>query len=326
MNLDDKGRLAALARLTELNVPVALERMSNIQSVYEDALRSLVNQVEPVCRQLSDSVNQSDAFAVHIHGIKGGLSTVGGLALAEMALRMEMAARKGEAYAHLLPPFLTRLKELGRKLDGILNGMAQDTKVLGDITSLPAKLQAIREGLELYELEQPMDLLNEVRHFTFTKAIDQQLKQLHTALSAIEYKAGIAIVDKLLPLCEQGQNDEDYEQQARAGIQLSDKPVSYLLWDAQKNLIDCNEDVLTMLGLTAKEDFIGHFFDFAPPKQAQLQLSKEAHRMNLDRAIRDSLHVCMWTFWDVNGHEISVEMTLILNKQKRQVQGFFVAE
>jgi len=101
------------------------------------------------------------------------------------------------------------------------------------------------------------------------------------------------------------------EGNERNKIMFDAMPLSCSLWDENLRGIECNNEVLKLLDLSDKEEFLRHFFDFSPEYQPDGRLSKEkAHEM-IKLALSKGRAVFEWMYKKENNDPIPCETTLI---------------
>jgi len=87
-------------------------------------------------------------------------------------------------------------------------------------------------------------------------------------------------------------------------------PFCCTLWDEKRNIIDCNQAVLNLFGLSSKQEYIENFFEFSPPIQPNGSLSSEMAREKLTKAFEDGGYHLEWMHRGFDGEPIPTEIIL----------------
>jgi len=108
------------------------------------------------------------------------------------------------------------------------------------------------------------------------------------------------------------------EIEERSQFILDAMPLSCCLHDANLNFIDCNQEVVSMFGLSNKQEFFDRFFDLSPKYQPDGRLSKDRIGELIKRTIEGGYYRFEWTHQKLNGEPIPTEVTLIRVKQGKE--------
>ena len=100
-------------------------------------------------------------------------------------------------------------------------------------------------------------------------------------------------------------------------------PVIMTIWDMDFNMLYCNQEILRLLGLSSKEEYMEDFFKFSPEYQPDGTTSKEKVTALCKDTIKKGKLEYEWTHMDVNGNLIPVECTGTCGKFKGET-AFFV--
>jgi len=114
------------------------------------------------------------------------------------------------------------------------------------------------------------------------------------------------------------EKEEDYTPDSTISSQSDDymsfifesSPFCCTLWDEKRNIIDCNQAVLNLFGLSSKQEYIKNFFEFSPPIQPCGRLSSEMAREKLTKAFEDGEHHLEWMHRGFDGEPIPTEIIL----------------
>jgi diguanylate cyclase (GGDEF)-like protein len=101
------------------------------------------------------------------------------------------------------------------------------------------------------------------------------------------------------------------EGNERNKIMFDAMPLSCSLWDENMKGIDCNDEVLKLLGLSNKEEFLCYLFDFFPEYQPDGRQSKEKAFEMLKLTLSKGRAAFEWMYRTLNGDPVPCDTTLI---------------
>ena len=134
--------LAKVAAIEGIDVPLALDRMNGVQSLYEESLAIMVRHLPESVGRLHSFLDGKDlnGFFIEVHGLKGSLNTFGMTQLALAAQRLEFEAKKENLLfcQQNLPALTESLSALHIELATLLAGNAQEQTYtgIGDLETL----------------------------------------------------------------------------------------------------------------------------------------------------------------------------------------------
>ncbi|MDR3341726.1 MAG: PAS domain-containing protein, partial [Treponema sp.] len=104
--------------------------------------------------------------------------------------------------------------------------------------------------------------------------------------------------------------NEKNEAEERTLAMLNATPLGCTLWNENAVMIDCNQQILDLLGVKEKPDYLNRFFDFNPEFQPDGELTaKKAKRFG--KAAFETGYQCFdWTYRTAGGELLPVETTL----------------
>ena len=111
--------------------------------------------------------------------------------------------------------------------------------------------------------------------------------------------------NSLDPICVKSKADE------RTRIMLDVIPLSCSLWDAEFNLLDCNQEAVHLFGLSDQKEFFDRFFDLSPEYQPDGQRSSDKALMKIKEAFETGHTRFEWMHQKLNGDPIPAEVTLV---------------
>ncbi|MRR10685.1 PAS domain S-box protein, partial [bacterium] len=85
----------------------------------------------------------------------------------------------------------------------------------------------------------------------------------------------------------------------------------FMIFDAQKQLIDCNPGLKRMFHIESHREFIDRFWDFCPPEQPDGTPSQEAAAHHLDQALEKGFLRFQWMHRTSDGQPLPCEITLV---------------
>ncbi len=156
---DYRGVTAMVAKWPEINVIDGMETAADQQEVFERSLRLLGIKIPELCILMEKLLAERNLpeLAVHVHGLKSSLASVGAGALSHQAKDVEFAAGMGDAAycQEYLPRFVRDLQALGQKLtQAFQEGAGLKTAVRqGETAFLRDGLRGIQQALAQYDHE-----------------------------------------------------------------------------------------------------------------------------------------------------------------------------
>jgi PAS domain S-box-containing protein len=101
------------------------------------------------------------------------------------------------------------------------------------------------------------------------------------------------------------------ESNKRIQIMLDAMPLGAFYIDINLNIIDCNEGILKIFGISNKGEFLNRFDDFLPEYQPDGQISKNKMTDSIEKAFVEGYFHGEWMYQNLNGEPISCEITLV---------------
>jgi diguanylate cyclase (GGDEF)-like protein/PAS domain S-box-containing protein len=108
------------------------------------------------------------------------------------------------------------------------------------------------------------------------------------------------------------------EANERAQMMFNAMPHGCVYWDKNANIIDCNNELINMLGLPNKQEYLDRFFDFSPEYQPDRSLSRNKAMEYLDHAFNRGRITFEWIYKDLDGKLIPIEITLVRVKRDNE--------
>ncbi len=101
-----------------------------------------------------------------------------------------------------------------------------------------------------------------------------------------------------------------------ARLMLDATPMCCTLWDADHNIVGCNEAILTLFGVEKKSDWPERFLDCCPERQADGRSSEEMMHEVLDRTFAEGRHVFEGIHQTLDGVPVPAEITMVRVKYR----------
>jgi len=106
------------------------------------------------------------------------------------------------------------------------------------------------------------------------------------------------------------------EADERMHIMIDTAPFCAIFWDKNLNVIDCNQEVVTMFGLSDKQEYIENYELFSPQYQTDGILSKEKWSEIIKQALKEGYNRFEWLHQKIDGELIPSEIICVRVKYK----------
>ena len=93
-------------------------------------------------------------------------------------------------------------------------------------------------------------------------------------------------------------------------------PLSCFMIDNKFNIVECNQEVVRLFGLSNKQEFINRVFDLFPEYQPSGELSRDRHNKYISEAFEEGYCKFEWMHQKPNGEPIPTEVTFVRVKFK----------
>jgi PAS domain S-box-containing protein len=93
------------------------------------------------------------------------------------------------------------------------------------------------------------------------------------------------------------------EEAERTRVMLNATPLACTFWDENAKLLDCNQEALSLFGVSSKEEFIRRFYEFSPAPLSVAEYLREA--------LRSGRTVFEWTHRTAGGDLLPAEVILV---------------
>ncbi|MCL2003231.1 MAG: ATP-binding protein [Oscillospiraceae bacterium] len=155
-----------------INTTVGLNAAAGVESLYYQAVELCCSQLPAECGKMSESLSGGDigGFAISVHAMKSVLATIGAVDLSETALRLEMAAKSGDAAfcEEVFPPFHDALLAFRAQISAAFPQAPSDAeKAPGDAQALRAGVELALAAAEAYDNDAGLDAVRPLLAFDF---------------------------------------------------------------------------------------------------------------------------------------------------------------
>ncbi|MDR1204038.1 MAG: response regulator [Peptococcaceae bacterium] len=101
------------------------------------------------------------------------------------------------------------------------------------------------------------------------------------------------------------------EADERTRVMLDATPLACSFWDAEGNMLDCNQETLRMFGVAGKSDYVKYLYDLSPDFQPDGLPSKEKSAQVERKAFDTGYQRFEWMHRTLKGEPLPVETTLV---------------
>lgn len=120
---------------------------------------------------------------------------------------------------------------------------------------------------------------------------------------------------------------ETRDADERAQLMLDATPLGCTLWDEEFKPVDCNQEAVTLFGLTSKQEFLERFFELSPEYQPDGRLTVDAIYQNIQQANREGFKRLEWMHQTLDGEPILAEITLVrVRRSKANVIAAYIRD
>jgi signal transduction histidine kinase/AmiR/NasT family two-component response regulator len=172
----------------------------------------------------------------------------------------------------------------------------------------PSRLARMREALALpYFISCPVILQNDISAILITGRVIEQppfltrlgVFDVETVKTVSSYMAALLAGRRML------------EAEERTKIMLNSNPLCCSFWDKDLNIIDCNEQVVRLFGLSERREFIEKFYELSPEYQPDGTPTVQKRIEVISKALETGFNKFEWMHTDLKGEPIPTEVTLV---------------
>jgi signal transduction histidine kinase/CheY-like chemotaxis protein/HPt (histidine-containing phosphotransfer) domain-containing protein len=106
------------------------------------------------------------------------------------------------------------------------------------------------------------------------------------------------------------------EAEARTQIMIDAAPLCAIFWDKDIKMLDCNQEVVNLFGVSSKQEFIDKFTMFSPDYQSDGILSVEKGPGLVKKSLDEGYSRFEWMHQNLNGELIPAEVICIRVKHR----------
>jgi len=183
--------VTAVMNIPEFDVDAGLKNVASKEAVYEKSLnllRKKIPKVNPIMEQCLKEDNLPE-FTIHVHGMKGSLSTVGANELSKLALELEKAGKNGDAdfCKNNLPNLINQLCRLEEQLAPIFEDEEADQKQPGSRAAFVKHFNTLTEAAENYSYDVILNTVAKMTGFSFGDSIDEKIMKIKDLIDVFDY-------------------------------------------------------------------------------------------------------------------------------------------
>jgi signal transduction histidine kinase/FixJ family two-component response regulator len=144
------------------------------------------------------------------------------------------------------------------------------------------------------------------QYYATVKRIARILMALGAALALIDCVILIRIIT------------EKYKSDTRIQAMLDAMPMGATFWDKDFNSIDCNQEVVRLLGASCKKEFLDNFYAFSPVCQPDGTPSRSLAIEKIGEAFNKGYNRFEWMHHKFNGEPVPCEITLVRVEHRKE--------
>jgi len=134
-------------------------------------------------------------------------------------------------------------------------------------------------------------------------------RNLAIILSALGTIFAALLISFLMRISKEKNTSEDRMQKM-----FNATPLGMTFWDRKFNVIDCNDNIVNMFGLSGKQEFRERFFDLSPEFQSDGVSARERMTGYFDRAMESGSLRFEWMHQKLSGEPVPCEVMLIRDR------------
>lgn len=190
-----------------------LENIGFDTDMYLQSLRLLRDKIPQTVQLLTELLEQQNMreFRIHVHGLKGSLSSIGAAALSDHAKRLELAASEDDVNCcrTLLQHFTVKLRQFREKLD---EALPDAEKIAGgeaafDAARLESGLQKLCSALEGFNYEAVTEELHSLLSMDYGPEKSKSISQVKLLIDSFDYPGALTLIRDKLSAREQNSPD-----------------------------------------------------------------------------------------------------------------------
>jgi len=195
--------------IEELDIDLALSRMSGMQDILETSLKQIISLTNERIKTMDACLLSSDliGFATEAHGFKSALIYVGAIYKSELALELEIAAKAGniQLCVEKFPEFADIMEQFKTQLQDIFKAPEPESKQAGDQQYLQQKIDEAILLLDNFEEDTAADIMNELSKYAFGNEIDPLIQNVCSLLELFEHDNSVNLLKDIQHLIMAGE-------------------------------------------------------------------------------------------------------------------------
>jgi len=132
----------------------------------------------------------------------------------------------------------------------------------------------------------------------------ESTRDMAVILSALGAIFAVLLIWMLLRI-----SSEKIKADERMQIMFDGNPLVTYIFDKDFRVIDCNQNAVTLFGLSNKQEFCDRFFDLMPQYQPNGRLTSDIGNEETVKTLKDGYNCFEWTYRKFNGEMIPCEIT-----------------
>ena len=101
------------------------------------------------------------------------------------------------------------------------------------------------------------------------------------------------------------------EAEQRTRLMLDGTPMISSLWDTEGNILDCNQETLSIFGVSDKKECLARYYDFIPEYQPGGERSRDTIQLYNEEVSKTGYKRFQWMYRTGTGEPLPVEITLV---------------
>jgi len=187
--------------IEELDIELALSRMSGMQDILETALRQVMALTSERIKTMDACLSSNDliGFATEAHGFKSALIYVGAMYKSDLALELELAAKAGNTRLCIekFPEFADTMEQFKNQLKAIFETDEPENKQAGDGQYLKQKIDEALSLLDDFDEDAASNIIGELNKYTFSEQIDSMIQKVDGLLQLFEHENSIDVLKEI---------------------------------------------------------------------------------------------------------------------------------
>lgn len=200
-NADYSKMLQAVSLIEDVDIELALSRLSGMQNVLESSLTQVAKSIGGYLREMDShlSGNNLKDFSIVVHGAKSALANIGATRHSEMAAELEILSKSGNLpqCKEKFVVFADIISCFAEKLNNALSHTSTKDLPQGDQAFLIQKAAAAVSFLQEYEISEARSCIKEMLSFTYDEITDKLLNDIGDSVEAANYKNAITLLKSI---------------------------------------------------------------------------------------------------------------------------------